>query len=251
MTYPQRPPGRLIAIGSGKGGVGKTWLAVTLAHVLARAGRRVVLLDADLGLANVDIQLGLTPRYDLGDVLAGKASLAEALTEPAGTGFRVLAGRSGHGGLAGLPAARLESLIAPLLAEAELVLLDLGAGIDRAMRQLAARADILAVVTTEEPTSLTDSYAVLKLFQADRPGGDARVIVNLASSEAAARRTFTTLAEVSQRFLGAAPAYAGAVRRDRAVPEAIRRQQPLLLHAAQTSAARDVSALAARLTPAR
>src|ERR1700691_4259960 len=99
----------ILAVASGKGGVGKTWFAITLAHALARAGRRTLLFDGDLGLANVDVQLGATPRHDLGAVIAGSATLADAAA-PHECGFDIIAGRSGSGGLASLPPPRLVEL---------------------------------------------------------------------------------------------------------------------------------------------
>ena len=242
----------MIAVASGKGGVGKTWFAVTLADALARAGHRVLLFDGDLGLANVDVQLGLTPAHDLGTVLAGRAALADAVSRPAGGSFDVLAGRSGSATLSALDAAGLDRVLA-LLAEAaacyRVVLLDLGAGIDRAARRMAATADRLLVIATEEPTSLTDAYAVLKLHAADRPGGDAAIVVNLAASRAAGERTYGALRRACATFLGRTPPLAGVVRRDDRVREAIRRQTPLLTRSPGSPAASDVEAIAAELLP--
>ncbi len=178
------PAGPLIAIASGKGGVGKTWFAATLAHALARQGRRVLLFDGDLGLANVDIQLGLTPARDLSALLAGQATLAQCVLHHDGGGFDILAGRSGSGALATLDPASLERALGALRQAApryDAVLLDLGAGLERGVRRMSAYADTLLVLATDEPTSLTDAYAVLKLHAADRPGGDRRVVVNQAA----------------------------------------------------------------------
>lgn len=241
---------RMVAIASGKGGVGKTWFAITLAHALARAGRRVLLFDGDLGLANVDIQLGLTPSRDLGSVVAGRTSIAEAaLRHPEG-GFDILAGRSGSGALSSLDTAILEQILAALRQETErrdLVLVDLGAGLDRATRRMAAAADRLLVMATEEPTSLTDAYAVLKLYAADRVAGDARVVVNQASSQIAGERTHATLRRACVTFLGNAPPLAGVIRRDDRVRDAIRRQALLLTRHPASAAARDVEAVARAL----
>ncbi|WP_240318988.1 MinD/ParA family protein [Acidibrevibacterium fodinaquatile] len=244
--------GRLIAIASGKGGVGKTWLAITLAHALARAGRRVLLFDGDLGLANVDIQLGLMPERDLGGLITGRASLVESVTAFAPGGFDILAGRSGSGALAALEPPALARVLAELRAATALyqtVVLDLGAGLDRAVRRMAVAADTLVVVATDEPTSLTDAYAVLKLYAADclpeKGGGDVRVVVNQAASQAAGEKTFATLARACQAFLGRTPDYAGAVRRDDRVRETIRRQSLLLTRHPASPAAADVERLAA------
>lgn len=237
----------IIAVASGKGGVGKTWFAIALAHAAARTGRRVLLFDADLGLANVDIQLGLMPDYDLGSVIAGRVSLGDAVLHHPDGGFDIIAGRSGSGALSSIEPAALESTLAALRHEAarhDLVLLDLGAGLDRAVRRMSAWADTLLVVATEEPTSLTDAYAVLKLYAADKPRGDARVVVNQATTRPAGERTFATLQRACQTFLGKAPACAGVIRRDDGVRDAIRRQTLLLIRHPNAPAAADVAAIA-------
>jgi flagellar biosynthesis protein FlhG len=249
-----RPRARRIAIASGKGGVGKTWFAITLAHALAKLERRVLLFDGDLGLANIDIQLGLAPETDLGAVIGRRCALRDAALKHE-AGFSVIAGRSGSGSLAGLPAASLERLLGELSAlEYSDVLLDLGAGLDAATRRMAAWSDVLLVVATDEPTSLTDAYAVLKLHAADRAGSpgerpaDVRIVVNQASGQIAGRRTFATLSRASQHFLGLSPGFAGIVRRDERVRDAIRRQTPLLSRHPGAEAAEDVRAIALGLT---
>jgi len=242
--------GRLIAVASGKGGVGKTWLSVTLAHALARAGRHVLLVDADFGLANVDIQLGLMPRLDLATVLAGTASPADAVMHH-DAGFDVLPGRSGATSLASLTPAAVADLLAAIrgLATAyDIVLLDLGSGLDHAVRHLAAAADSLVVVATEEPTSLTDAYAVLKLHARDRQSPlTAQIVINQAATQAAGRRVFLNLAQACTRYLGTAPTLLGIIRRDDKVRDTIRHQTPLLQRHPSTAAAAEAEAIAAAL----
>lgn len=242
--------GRIIAVASGKGGTGKTWFSITLAHVLALRGRRVLLFDGDLGLANVDIQLGLTPALDLGAVLADRAMLNEVVTRHAEGGFDVIAGRSGSGAFAssgGETLARLMSALQDLACRYDYVLLDLGAGLDRAVRQLTTAANILLVVATEEPTSITDAYAVLKLHAADGGSPDVRIVINQASSRFAGERTFATLARASATFLKRTPAPAGVIRRDERVKDAIRRQMLLLHRHPSSHAGADVETIARAL----
>ena len=239
---------RLTAIASGKGGVGKTWFAVTLAHAWAREGRRVLLFDGDLGLANIDIQLGLAPAPGLGAVLAGRMAMADAVQHVAGLPFGVLTGQSGSGALAGLKPRTVAGIGNGLRAlDFDDIVLDLGAGLDHANRHLAAVADRLLVVVTDEPTSLTDAYAVIKLHTADTEGAEVQIVVNQAASAAAGQRTYATLARACGHFLRRTPVLAGLIRRDDHVRDAIRRQTPLLTRHPGCHAAQDVERLAAGL----
>ena len=176
----------LIAVASGKGGVGKTWLSISLAHAFARSGHRTLLFDGDLGLANVDVQLGLVPDQDLGKAVSGHMALDECITSYQSGGFDVVAGRSGSGSLALLQGEKLEGLKDELLMLArkyERVVLDLGAGIDGVVRSLSAASGTVLVVTNDEPTAITDAYAFIKVMASRYPGIDIRVIVNMAAGK--------------------------------------------------------------------
>jgi flagellar biosynthesis protein FlhG len=214
----------------------------------------VLLFDGDLGLANVDIQLGLTPARDLGAVIAGQATLAQAVIRHPEGGFDLVAGRSGSGAFATMDPATLAAVLDALRAltpRYDTVLLDLGAGLDRSVRQLAAFADTLLVVATEEPTSLTDAYAVLKLHAADARSADARIVVNQVASRTGGERTYAALARASALFLKRTPMLTGIVRRDDRVKDAIRRQILLLLRHPTAHAAADVEAIARTLETSR
>jgi len=251
MTNAPARAGRIIAVASGKGGVGKTWFAITLAHALARQGAHVLLFDGDLGLANVDVQLGLMPERDVGEVISGRMPLENAVLHHEG-GFDILPGRSGSGSLASLHPAMLERVLAALrgaTARYDVVIADLGAGLDRAQRRMASFSDLLLVIATDEPTSLTDAYAVLKLHASDAgaKAPDARIVVNQAGTVVAGERTFAALRRACSTFLGRTPPLAGVIRRDDRVREAIRRQSLLLTRHPATHAAADVEAIATRL----
>ena len=244
----QLPQGRnLVAVASGKGGVGKTWLAITLSHALARAGRHPLLFDGDLGLANVDIQLGLQPERDLGAALSGELPLRDTALPYAAGGFDVIAGRSGSGSLANLAPPRLAGLSRALLELApayDRVILDLGAGIDERVRGLATLCASSLVVTSDEPTALTDAYAFIKLALKQSPSADLRVVVNMAGSQAEGERTYATLRKACTSFLKSDPPLAGIIRRDPKVKDAIRSQEPLLTRYPNCDAAADVERLA-------
>jgi flagellar biosynthesis protein FlhG len=242
--------GRIIAVASGKGGVGKTFFSITLSNALALRGNRVLLFDGDLGLANVDIQLGLMPHYDLGSVVAGKLSLNQAAMHYEQGGFDVIAGRSGSGSLANIPLSRLQILgedLALMAARYDRVILDLGAGVEKSVRQLARAADTILVVTSDEPTALTDAYAFIKITALERPNLDIRVVVNASNSTREGERTYQTLFKACQGFLKISPPLAGIVRRDARVRETIRHQTPILIRSPSSEAAMDITAIAERL----
>jgi len=249
------PERKLITVASGKGGVGKTWLAATLSHLLAREGRRVLLFDGDLGLANIDIQLGLTPSRDVGDVIAGDCTLAEAIypyeDEDFGRGaFHIVAGRSGSGALGNLARERLSALRADLIAAAQSydhVILDLAAGIDASVRILSDHKGTVLTVMSPDPASLTDAYAFIKLVAQHSPEADLRVVVNMADNKREGERSYESLSKVCQTFLKLDPPLAAIVRQDKRVVEAIRHQAPLLARHPQAEAGAGVATLAESL----
>ena len=235
---------RMIAVASGKGGVGKTWFAITLSHAIAKRGRKTLLFDGDLGLANVDIQLGLMPKHDLGAVIAGRLPLNQATVSFEEGGFDIVAGRSGSGNLANLSLNRLNTLAEDLLLLSSVydhVILDLGAGVERTVRNLTNHVDTVLVVTTDEPTALTDAYAFIKLTHMERPDQDIRVVINMANSTREGERTYNTILKACQGFLKVSPPLAGVIRRDIKVRETIRSQTPILVRFPNTEAAIDVA----------
>lgn len=240
----------IIAIASGKGGVGKTWLAITLAHLIARSGRRVLLFDGDIGLANVDVQLGLTPQKDLNSVLAGRHTLEQAVTRSEEGGFDIIAGRSGSASLASMPLEKLEGLCKDMLALShnyDTILIDLGAGVDAHVRYLASLAARCVMVVTDEPTSLTDAYAFIKLMQADRNPPEMQIVINQAGTQKEGEITFQALSKACLNFLNLSPRLLGIVRRDNKVKESIRQQKSVILRAPQCTAATDAAAIAIKL----
>ena len=235
----------MIAVASGKGGVGKTWISISMAHALAKKGEKVLLFDGDLGLANVDIQLGLVAQYDLGSVITGKVPMTQAITK-SDLGFDVIAGRSGSGSLANIPLSRLQLIfddLQLLATQYDHVIIDLGAGIEKAVRLFAQKAGTLMVVCSDEPTSLTDAYAFIKIISAENPSIDIQIIINAVSSIKEGERTYGTLLKACQGFLKITPKLAGVIRRDMRVRDAIRAQTSILEVYPNADATQDILAI--------
>jgi flagellar biosynthesis protein FlhG len=256
----EEPIRNVIAVASGKGGVGKTWLSISLAQAMARLGNRVLLFDGDLGLANIDVQLGIQPSIDLGTALEKQMPLNRAVIAYPTGGFDLIAGRSGSGSLASMPINRLQGLTAGLRAVSESydrVVVDLGAGIERPVRYLAGRAAFCVVATTDEPTALTDAYALIKMVTLDAGGHSASVggsmgvpigvAVNMAASREIGQRTHETLNKACDRFLKRQVPLLGVIRRDAKVRDSISHQMPLLVRHPGSPAASDIEALAHNL----
>lgn len=237
----------IVAVASGKGGVGKTWFSITLSHALARAGKKVLLFDGDLGLANVDVQLGLMPRRDLNDVIRGRLGMDKVTQRYEDGGFDIVAGRSGQASLSALPSQRLTLLRDQLLELADqydVVVIDLGAGVDRTVRILSATATRTLLVATDEPTSLTDAYAFIKLGNAAGMSKNIGIVVNQAQNITEGERTYKTLLRACENFLRLSPPMIGMVRHDSRVKESIRHQTPILTRSPNTEAAEDVEKIA-------
>ena len=254
-AMPRIEPASIFAIASGKGGVGKTWLSTTLATSFAKMGKRTLLIDGDLGCANVDVQLGIAPETDLAAVVAGWVELDDAVTPVNGgagaeNGFDVLPGRSGSGALAELPkddAAQLAAGLTTLAMQYDIVLIDLAAGIDANVMRLARAADRALIVANDEPTSMTDAYAFIKVLRGYAPSVAPWISVNMADTRVAGRRTYEALARASQTFLGFRPPLAGIILRDSKVREAIRTQKTLPSLYPDAQAAIDAAAIAEAL----
>lgn len=243
---------QIIAIGSGKGGTGKTLIAVSLAHALAHQGERVLLCDADLGLSNASVHLGLKHGGDLAGLLVGKTSLKNAtVAVRCGPryGFDLLAAPSGASTFADIGEAAVLTLIATLEAAAhyDRVLVDLGAGVEGAVMSFAARADDTLLVLTPDPASLTDAYAFTKLMLRRTGARAPQVLVNMALNGTEGRRIADTLRASAKSFLKAVPDYLGFIPFDPRVPEAVRRQSPLLSAFPQSPAALAIEGIARKL----
>jgi len=237
----------LIAVASGKGGVGKTWFSITLSHALAKQGKKVLLFDGDLGLANVDVQLGSMPKRDLNDVIRGRLGLDKVIQRYEEGGFDIVAGRSGQASLSALPSQRLTLLRDQLLevaAQYDVVIMDLGAGVDRTVRMFSATAAKTLLVTTDEPTSLTDAYAFIKLGSAAGMSKHISVVVNQASSVIEGEKTYKTLLKACENFLRLSPPLAGIIRSDSRVKDTIRHQTPILIRSPNADAAEDATKVA-------
>lgn len=251
----KRLAGPILAIASGKGGVGKTAISLALAQAFSRRGQRTLLVDADLGMANVDVQLGLNPAGDLGSVIAGRMTLPEAVAEACGGaqtrgGFDVIAGPSGSGALAGLDitaVGRIAAGVAAASLDYDRTLIDLAAGAERSTVRLAAAADDVLIVINDEPTALTDAYAFVKTLRVRDEGAAPFVVVNNAPDRESAHRAYATFSRTCQSFLGFTPPLAGIVRRDDRVPLAIRAQTALAVRSPDCAAVHDIAALARAL----
>ncbi|MFN0059543.1 MAG: AAA family ATPase [Planctomycetota bacterium] len=240
---------RVIACTGGKGGVGKTNLALALALGAASLGRRAVLLDGDLGLANVDILLNFEPRFTLSNVLAGEVSVRDALFE-APFGLRVLPGASGLPQLADLSRGQQAKLLAELEEleqDCELMIFDTGAGISRSVIDFCLASDEVLVVTTPEPTAIADAYALIKVVSQRNPNCRVWVVVNMAASRSEADLVHARLGDLARRFLAVEIQRAGFVLQDPEVPRAVRLHRPFSMHAPAGSAALCVREVARKL----
>lgn len=223
-------PVQVIAVTGGKGGVGKTSVSVNLATGLAVAGKRVVLLDGDLGLANVDVLLGLSPRYTLAHVLCGERTLDEILVK-APQGFHIVPSASGAADLAAMGGAGHLGLVqafSTLAARLDVLIIDTAAGIAPGVLQFSQAAQHVLVVICDEPASMTDAYALIKVLSRNHGVARFQVLANMTRAAGEGLALFRKLERVAGRFLDVKLEYAGEVPEDERVRQAIRAQRPVL-----------------------
>ncbi len=247
----QRLDGKnIIAVASGKGGIGKTWLSVTLAQAFSQKNERVLLFDGDLGLANADIQLGINTTADLGQVLQGKIPMNQAVYSDDTLGFDVLSGHSGNQTLCNLSVGQLQLLRDDLYILAQhydRVILDLGSGIDKSMTFLAGCTGLVLILCNDEPTSLADAYAFMKVLTMTSDASQIRVVINGANTIKEGERTFQTLAKACQNFLNVELQLGGILHQDSHVKECIKMQTPLLTAFPDSVIAQDIAELVGNL----
>jgi flagellar biosynthesis protein FlhG len=244
---PPAPPLRTFAVTSGKGGVGKTSITVNLALALAQQGRKVLVIDADLGLANVDVMLGLNPLYTINDVISGRKSLAEVIVEGPG-GVQILPAASGITELTSL--SQEEKLIImqeleEFETQADVVIIDTSAGINDTVLYFNLAAQDRLVVATDEPTSLTDAYALIKVLYTQHQERSFKLVVNNVASEAAAKGVYRKLSMAADHFRGGLSLdYLGYVPKDPQVSKAVIMQTSLLKAFPHCPAAKGIQNLA-------
>ncbi len=229
-TMRHSEPVRVIAVSGGKGGVGKTTVSVNLASALALAGRQVMLLDGDLGLANVDVLMGISPRYTLAHVLSGERTLQEVIVQ-APNGIRIAPGASGVARMANLSPAEHIGLVrafSGLGSEIDTLIVDTSAGIADGVLRFSQAAQHVLLVIRDEPASITDAYALMKVLSREHNVQRFRVLVNMTRQPGEALAVFQRLQRVTARYLEAVVEFVGEIPDDDMLGRAIREQRPVL-----------------------
>lgn len=237
---------RIICVSSGKGGVGKTSITVNVAVALAQAGKQVLLVDGDLGLANVDIVLGLSVRHTLRETVEEGAPLSDILVQIF-PGFSVLPASSGVPEMASLSLeeqAFLTNALEQIIDDFDYVLVDCAAGIGESVLWFNRWADHSAVILAPDPTSMTDAYALIKVMSSQYGKRDFHLVVNNVKSQKEGGEVFNSMATVLKNFLKIEPVLLGVLPADPAVSRAIRAQKPFLLNTPETKASKAVKVLA-------
>ncbi len=241
---------RVITVTSGKGGVGKTNFTTNLAIQFAKYGKRVVIIDTDFGLANIEILFGLIPKYSFADVLYNGKTIYEILT-PGPMGIQFLSGGSGLGELANISNEQVNYLLenfAVLDTLADVVLIDTGAGISNVVMNFIKASSETVIITTPEPTSITDAYAIMKMMKESGSRLPSfKIVVNRADSEEEGKEIFAKLNMVTERFLSMPITDLGAIPTDRQLVQAVKQQKPVSICFPQSESAKAIDRICCTL----
>ncbi len=240
---------RVIAVTSGKGGVGKTNFSVNMGIALAKLGAKPLLVDADLGLANVDVIMGVLPPYNLGHVILGEKKIMDVMINgPAG--LRVIASGSGVYKLANLSEKSLEQCLLELNEiekYADIMIIDTGAGLSKNVLKFVLAAGEVVVVTTPEPTAITDAYGLIKVVASSDPNTLIWLVVNMVKNDSEGSQVVDRLSTVSKRFLGVDLLPLGYIPYDPIIPRAVKEQQPFIISHPRSMAGQSVDQIARNL----
>lgn len=241
---------RTIAVTSGKGGVGKSNLTVNIGLALGQMGKKVLILDADLGMANVDILLGASPQYHLQHVIRGEKSIKDVLiTGP--FGINIIPGSNGIVEIANLRAEQQRRFITELMTlkdSVDYILIDTGAGLSKSILSFLMAVDEVIVVMTPEPTSAADAYSMIKVLSGSRIHSDIHLLVNMAASPEEGNRAAQRFMQVVRKYLSIKIDCLGCVPYDRAIAKSVREQKPFLLNYPKSQASVQVRTVTRQLT---
>jgi flagellar biosynthesis protein FlhG len=241
---------RIITVTSGKGGVGKTNMSVNLALAYARLGKKVLVMDADLGLANVNVMLNMIPKYNLSHVIRKQKSMRDIILDTE-YGIQIVAGASGFSKIANLTEDERRNFIEELntLSSADIVIIDTSAGVSNNVLDFVAAADDAIIITTPEPTAITDAYGIIKIIatEIDNLNMGLKLVVNRAHSAVEAKKVADRMINIAGQFLNLKVDYLGFVFDDPAVPQAVLRQKPFLVMDPKSKASQCIQHIVGRM----
>lgn len=241
---------RVITVTSGKGGVGKTNFSVNLALWLAGQNKRVVIIDADFGLANIEVLFNVWPKFSFADVINGAKTIPEVLTDGP-RGIKFLSGGTGFRDLANVTEKQMSHVLNNLTYLddiSDIILIDTGAGISKTVTTFIRASGETVVITTPEPTSISDSYTLMKaVYEPGKTMPIIKIVLNKVDSEKEGREVYERLKGVSERFLNISPEYLGSIAFDAEVPKAVKSQMPAYIYSPNSAFSRNIEVLGKRM----